>query len=114
MLFVTTVQEAAPERRPPLPERGHTEHQAAALWLSKAITLADVNKRPWLRDLVRHIFNGPQQRMVRGSPNTKKSTALPGPNGQPVDAPGHIADVTSHLAIPNSGVRRYAAALQSL
>src|ERR1700738_118433 len=37
-----------------------------------------------------------------------------GPNGQPVDAPGHIADVTSHLAIPNSGVRRYAAALQSL
>jgi hypothetical protein len=35
------------------------------LWLSKAITLADVNKRPWLRDLVRHIFNGPQQRMGR-------------------------------------------------
>jgi hypothetical protein len=78
MLFVTTIQEAAPERRPPLPEREHTDHQAAALWLSKAITLADVNKRPWLRDLVRHIFNGPQQRMVRGSPNTKKSTALPG------------------------------------
>src|SRR4029077_14922147 len=78
MLFVTTIQEAAPERRPPLPEREHTDHQAAALWLSKAITLADVNKRPWLRDLVRDIFNGPQQRMVRGSPNTKKSTALPG------------------------------------
>ena len=76
MLFVTTIQEAAPERRPPLPEHEHTDHQAAALWLSKAITLADVNKRPWLRDLVRHIFNGPQQRMVRGSVSDVSPAAL--------------------------------------
>jgi hypothetical protein len=45
-------QEAAPERPPP-PELEYTDHQAAALWLGKAISLADINKRPWLHDVAR-------------------------------------------------------------
>ena len=45
-------QEAAPERPPP-PEQEYTDHQAAALWLGKAISLADINKRPWLHDVAR-------------------------------------------------------------
>jgi len=55
---------------------------------------------------------------ARYAGNTMEGTVtarVPGPNGQPVDAPGYIAGrYPSHLAMPNSGVRRYAAALQSL
>ena len=45
-------QEAAPERPPP-PEQEYTDHQAAALWLGNTISLADINKRPWLHDVAR-------------------------------------------------------------
>ncbi len=38
------------EERSKRPER-HTDHQAAALWLRKSITLFDVQKRPWIREL---------------------------------------------------------------
>ena len=31
----------------------YTDHQAAALWLGKAVSIFDVAKRPWLRDVIR-------------------------------------------------------------
>ncbi len=37
----------------PSQEEEYTDHQAAALWLNACAGLADVSKRPWLRDLVR-------------------------------------------------------------
>jgi hypothetical protein len=36
---------------PSTPPKKYADHQAAALWLSRAIGLADVANRPWLRDL---------------------------------------------------------------
>ena len=48
-----------PEPQEPIPERPRSrpsrtaDHQAAALWLSRAAVLADVTVRPWLRELVR-------------------------------------------------------------
>ncbi len=35
----------------------YTDHQAAALWLRKAVTILDVIKRPWLRDLAKTYSN---------------------------------------------------------
>ena len=45
------VQDQAPEE--PRQADEYTDHQAAALWLNACARLADVSKRPWLRDLVR-------------------------------------------------------------
>jgi uncharacterized protein DUF3617 len=54
---------------------------------------------------------------ARYASNTMEGTVtarVPGPNGPPVDTPGQIDGLISHLATPNSGVCRHAAALQSL
>ena len=39
------------------PEFCYTDHQAAALWLRKAVKILDVVKRPWLRDLAKTYSN---------------------------------------------------------
>ena len=44
------------EKRLARPEQ-YMDHQAAALWLRKAVTILDVLKRPWLRDLVNTYAN---------------------------------------------------------
>jgi hypothetical protein len=44
------------EERLARPEQ-YTDHQAAALWLRKAVRILDVLKRPWLRDLVNTYAN---------------------------------------------------------
>jgi hypothetical protein len=43
----------APEPPRQAPPGDYTDHQAASLWLSNAAPLADVIKRPWVRELAR-------------------------------------------------------------
>jgi len=44
------------ERDEKEPEQ-YTDHQAAALWLGKAVNIFDVTQRPWLRDLAKAYAN---------------------------------------------------------
>jgi hypothetical protein len=41
------------ERRGERDEKQYMDHQAAALWLGKAVNIFDVTRRPWLRDLAK-------------------------------------------------------------
>jgi len=57
-------EKAKPKTKKSRPEE-YCNHQAAALWLSKAENLFDITKRPWLRDIARAY--GPWTAVANGA-----------------------------------------------